>query len=103
MSKSMKTKSELGPCPAADWTKKVDWLQYLTGGEFSSRNKKTCRKMIREWINDTLPTDQCVWRVPGKWGHPGTGRTRSCQQFQRNQKNYAPLQKYETSRSQVNI
>merc|ERR1712227_264579 len=24
-------KSELGPCPAADWTQKVDWNVYLTG------------------------------------------------------------------------
>ena len=25
--------SELGACPAADWTKSVDWEAYLTGGE----------------------------------------------------------------------
>merc|ERR1711953_236510 len=24
-------KSELGPCPTADWTQKVDWNVYLTG------------------------------------------------------------------------
>ena len=27
-------KSGLGACPAADWTKKVDWEAYLTGGEY---------------------------------------------------------------------
>ena len=30
-SMNRKLESELGPCPAADWTKKVDWQQYLTG------------------------------------------------------------------------
>ena len=26
-------KPGLGACPAADWTKKVDWEAYLTGGK----------------------------------------------------------------------
>ena len=58
MSKPTPKKSELGPCPAADWSQKVDWSMYLTGGLKSliENFKTNCWSTDFDWSKKKFKT-----------------------------------------------